>query len=512
MEYLTSLVSPSSPGEPAPRPERSFNQQRRSQSLGSADQSPNGARRKKNKKKKKKNKSWTGAGRQSPPAIAIESAVAVAVSESDVEAGRREPSQSREPAREEPAREEPARHFWPARARALEPLSPASTSPLSPTATATLSALGRAAGSHVLLRQASSARRDSRQEPGGASAAAHKGRYASMTSFQILRQVLWFAAARRTGRGGRRPAGGARARARRFTAACWVAGGLLYWCEHDHEAAARRADGRTRDEIAGRFGAIAAALEAHGDAATAEDARALARQVRSRLDLRDPDLPEDWSMPGALFFVATVVTTIGYGNFAPVTTAGKVATVGVAVVGIAWFGYLLAVVGEAIQEGVLRASVLWRRVARRPPPADPMAGYLAKIFYWNLAYVAALALGAFALDYTTVGNGLYMALITFTTVGLGDYAPPFNDRDTTLTETSLVCCAFAVLCCLGLGLLSALLNAAALTAERRVIDVSILAGPLTTDGSADGASLASAGSGPARGAAPDPRVGGPRVA
>ena len=41
------------------------------------------------------------------------------------------------------------------------------------------------------------------------------------------------------------------------------------------------------------------------------------------LDLKDPDLPNDWSMPGALFFVATVVTTIGYGSFAPVTTPNR---------------------------------------------------------------------------------------------------------------------------------------------------------------------------------------------
>lgn len=283
---------------------------------------------------------------------------------------------------------------------------------------------------------------------------------------------------------------------RRFTAACWVAGALLYWCEHDHEVAVRRADGRRRDEIASRFDAIAAALDAHNDTATAAVARALSRQVQPRLDLKDPDLPNDWSMPGALFFVATVVTTIGYGSFAPQTTAGKVTTVFIAIIGIAWFGYLLAIVGEALQEGILRFSALYRRVARRPPPADPMDGYVAKVFYWNLAYVLVLALGAFALDYMTVGNALYMALITFTTVGLGDYAPPFNDRDTTLVETSLVCCAFAVLCCLGLGLLSALLNAAALTAERSV-EISVLTGPgaaLTGGAPSRAESPASAGS------------------
>ncbi|KAI0207252.1 TWiK family of potassium channels protein 18, partial [Lamellibrachia satsuma] len=43
---------------------------------------------------------------------------------------------------------------------------------------------------------------------------------------------------------------------------------------------------------------------------------------------------EVWDFWQSLFFCATVYTTIGYGNFAPVTKAGRVATIIYALVGI----------------------------------------------------------------------------------------------------------------------------------------------------------------------------------
>jgi hypothetical protein len=42
----------------------------------------------------------------------------------------------------------------------------------------------------------------------------------------------------------------------------------------------------------------------------------------------------NWEMPSAIFFVTTIVTTIGYGTFAPGTDAGKTFTVIFAFIGI----------------------------------------------------------------------------------------------------------------------------------------------------------------------------------
>ena len=42
----------------------------------------------------------------------------------------------------------------------------------------------------------------------------------------------------------------------------------------------------------------------------------------------------NWEMPSAIFFVTTIVTTIGYGTFAPGTDGGKTFTVIFAFIGI----------------------------------------------------------------------------------------------------------------------------------------------------------------------------------
>ena len=50
----------------------------------------------------------------------------------------------------------------------------------------------------------------------------------------------------------------------------------------------------------------------------------------------------DWEYIGALYFVFTIITTIGYGTFAPQTNEGRFITVLVGVVGI---GKDIAMVG-----------------------------------------------------------------------------------------------------------------------------------------------------------------------
>ena len=50
---------------------------------------------------------------------------------------------------------------------------------------------------------------------------------------------------------------------------------------------------------------------------------------------RSPHFDPYWRFPGAFYFVVTIVTTIGYGNFVPATDGGKAFTCGIALCGIA---------------------------------------------------------------------------------------------------------------------------------------------------------------------------------
>ena len=59
----------------------------------------------------------------------------------------------------------------------------------------------------------------------------------------------------------------------------------------------------------------------------------------------------------------------------------------------------------------------------------------------------------------TFGNAAYFAVITFTTVGLGDFAPPFLHHDTTYADVVGQYLLFAASSLLGLVLLALLLKA-----------------------------------------------------
>ena len=52
------------------------------------------------------------------------------------------------------------------------------------------------------------------------------------------------------------------------------------------------------------------------------------------LDL-SPYFEPNWRFPGAFSFVVTIVTTIGFGNYVPVTSGGKFVTCVIAIIGVA---------------------------------------------------------------------------------------------------------------------------------------------------------------------------------
>lgn len=56
---------------------------------------------------------------------------------------------------------------------------------------------------------------------------------------------------------------------------------------------------------------------------------------------------EDWSFIDSVYFSAVTITTLGYGDFVPVTTAGKLFTILFSISGIAIGLYILTILGKS---------------------------------------------------------------------------------------------------------------------------------------------------------------------
>lgn len=72
-------------------------------------------------------------------------------------------------------------------------------------------------------------------------------------------------------------------------------------------------------------------------------------------------LIEDWSAFDAMWMVAITLTTIGYGEVHPLSTAGRVFTLGYITVGFGLVGYTFAQITRYVVEGGLRHDLEMRR-------------------------------------------------------------------------------------------------------------------------------------------------------
>lgn len=120
-----------------------------------------------------------------------------------------------------------------------------------------------------------------------------------------------------------------------------------------------------------------------------------------------------WTFFGSIFFVNTLVTTLGYGNFHPVTPAGQLFTVVFGLVGIPLMGYVLSVLGNAVITNWLpmftEISTENRRIA--------VLCSLMIVFIFVGGGVFKLLEGWSYLE------AMYFSTCTLFTIGFGDYLP-----------------------------------------------------------------------------------------
>ncbi|GMR33491.1 hypothetical protein PMAYCL1PPCAC_03686, partial [Pristionchus mayeri] len=174
------------------------------------------------------------------------------------------------------------------------------------------------------------------------------------------------------------------------------------------------------------------------------------KKYNEKIGIVDPDDSNlKWSLPGAIFFCITVYTTIGYGNIYPVTTAGRVATIIYAFIGIPLtviclysLGQLFAGFCRLVWKAFLRTTRvvskdLSKKVEELGEAANSDAASDQQKDDNDLASFPVSIIGLITIIWVIFssvifcviesdwdyGTSLYFALISFTTIGFGDVLP-----------------------------------------------------------------------------------------
>ncbi|EGB08852.1 hypothetical protein AURANDRAFT_14019, partial [Aureococcus anophagefferens] len=135
-----------------------------------------------------------------------------------------------------------------------------------------------------------------------------------------------------------------------------------------------------------------------------------------------------WRPISSFYFTLTLFTTVGYGNFAPRTDLGKVFVCCFTLIGMIYAFATFNMFGERVAYSLRK---LGRRIdemvhARRHGLSD--RGFALAVSLCCAAYLVFGAWLAMAVEDFSFGNGLYYAICTLSTLGLGDYTPGIETR------------------------------------------------------------------------------------
>ncbi|EDS27772.1 conserved hypothetical protein [Culex quinquefasciatus] len=132
---------------------------------------------------------------------------------------------------------------------------------------------------------------------------------------------------------------------------------------------------------------------------------------------------EKWSRLQAMFFASTVITTIGYGNIAPVTVTGRIFCMLFALVGIPLMLTVIADWGRLFASAVSSMGKKWKSMMPVSIKISDRKWMYAvgAVFFLGIYLVTGLLL-LWEEDWDFF-DGYYFCFITMTTIGFGDLVP-----------------------------------------------------------------------------------------
>lgn len=180
-----------------------------------------------------------------------------------------------------------------------------------------------------------------------------------------------------------------------------------------------------------------------------------------------------WGWRPATFFSMTVVSTVGYGAYTPLTSAGKVFTVLLACVGIPLFGLCVLRVGEflitlnELLMEIVYDALAWITRCLRRSQAWSKRHCESQQRVLTLMFVGFWLVGSYThmdtFDLASYGDAVYFVFITLSSVGFGTFTPPVK---------SDAYWNFMIYIVVGMALLSLLFNYYSETIEARQTSLS----------------------------------------
>ncbi|ELK24385.1 PREDICTED: potassium channel subfamily K member 4 [Myotis davidii] len=148
-----------------------------------------------------------------------------------------------------------------------------------------------------------------------------------------------------------------------------------------------------------------------------------------------------WDLSGAFFFSGTIITTIGYGNAALRSDAGRTFSIIYALVGIPLFGILLAGVGDrlgsALRHGIGHIEAIFLKWHVPKELVRILSALLFLVIGCLLFVVTPMFVFCYMEGWSKL-EAIYFVVVTLTTVGFGDYVAGANPNQTHAAYQPLV--------------------------------------------------------------------------